>query len=70
MEGKLLTIDDVAEWLGLSRQWVHDHATRRAPRLPVVRLGSDRRAVLRFRREDIDAFIRKHLVADSQEAGS
>jgi hypothetical protein len=39
---------------------VRDHATRREPRLPVVRLGG-KRAVLRFRPEDVQEFINAHL---------
>lgn len=47
-----LTLDRVAELLGVSKAWVRDHATRRNPRIPVVRFG-DKRAVLRFRHEDV-----------------
>lgn len=56
----LLTLEQVAELFGVSKDWVRDHATRRNPRLPVVRLGG-RRAVLRFRPEDIQKFIAAHL---------
>lgn len=56
----LLSLDEVARMLGVSRAWVRDHATRRSPRIPVVRLG-DRRAVLRFRPQDIEMFINAHL---------
>ena len=62
----LLTLDHVAELLGVSKAWVRDHATRRNPRIPVVRLGG-RRAVLRFRAQDIENFIDAHLQV--QEAG-
>jgi len=58
----LLTLDDVARILGVSKDWVRDHATRRKPRIPVVRFG-DRRAVLRFRPQDVDAFINANLKA-------
>lgn len=50
----LLTPKQVATWLGVSDRWVRDHATRRLPRIPSVRLGS----LLRFRREDVDEFIK------------
>ena len=56
----LLTLDDVALLLGVSKAWVRDHATRRNPRIPVVRLGG-RRALLRFRPRDIENFINAHL---------
>jgi predicted DNA-binding transcriptional regulator AlpA len=56
----LLSQEDVAQMLGVSKAWVHDHATRRSPRIPVVRLGGQR-AVLRFRPVDIEQFINAHL---------
>jgi predicted DNA-binding transcriptional regulator AlpA len=60
---KLLTLDEVASQLSVSKAWVRDHATRRNPRIPVVRFGG-RRAVLRFRAQDIQAFIAQHLVQE------
>lgn len=59
----LLTIAQVATQLGVSKAWVRDHATRRNPRIPVVRFGG-RRAVLRFRSEDISTFIAQNLVLE------
>jgi excisionase family DNA binding protein len=61
----LLTVDDVALLLGTSNAWVRDHATRRNPRIPVVRLGG-RRALLRFRREDVNQFIKEHLISTEE----
>jgi hypothetical protein len=58
----LLDIGDVADLLSVSKAWVRDHATRRNPRIPVVRLGG-RRAVLRFRLQDVERFIVDHLVS-------
>jgi len=58
---RLLTLDEVAAHLGMSRAWVRDHSTRRNPRIPVVRLGG-RRAVLRFRPQDVQQFIDQHLL--------
>jgi excisionase family DNA binding protein len=49
--GRLLHAEDVAELLGVSRDWVY--AEVRAERLPHVRLGR----YVRFRRESIDAWI-------------
>jgi predicted DNA-binding transcriptional regulator AlpA len=63
----LLTLDQVAEMLGTSRAWVRDHATRRNPRIPCVRLGG-RRALLRFRPQDIETFIDKHLICTEEYA--
>lgn len=56
----LMTPDEVATRLGVSKAWVRDHATRRNPRIPVVRFG-ERRAVLRFWPEDVEEFINLHL---------
>jgi excisionase family DNA binding protein len=53
---RLLTISDVAEWLGVSKGWVYDHTTRKLPRLPAIRLGE----MTRFRRQDIEKFIQEH----------
>jgi hypothetical protein len=63
----LLTLDQVAKMLGTSRAWVRDHATRRNPRIPCVRLGG-RRALLRFRPQDIETFIGKHLICTEEFA--
>jgi excisionase family DNA binding protein len=60
MTGSLMTLDDVAKLLSVSKGWVRDHATRRNPRLPVVRLGG-KRAVLRFRPQDVEEFINENL---------
>ncbi len=60
----LMTAKQVAARLGSSVDWVHDHVSRKEPRLPVIRLGGGSkrgRAMLRFRREDIEAFIEEHL---------
>jgi helix-turn-helix protein len=57
----LFTLDQVAQTLGVSKAWVRDHATRRSPRIPAVRFG-DRRAVLRFRPQDIEQFIADNLL--------
>ena len=64
-EAALLTPEDVAKLLNVSRDWVIDHATRRNPRLPVVRLGG-RRALLRFRTQDIHNFVAHHLVQEGR----
>ena len=60
----LWTPRQVAARLGVSIDWVHDHVSRKEPRLPVIRLGAKNsrgRSVLRFRREDIEAFIEQHF---------
>jgi excisionase family DNA binding protein len=54
---RLLTIPEVAEWLGVSKAWVYDHVTRKIPLLPCVRFGE----ITRFRREEIESFIEAHV---------
>ena len=58
----LLTLDDVAAYLGVSKAWVRDHATRRNPRIPAVRFG-DKRGIMRFRPQDVERFVAEHLVS-------
>ena len=53
---RLLTIDEVSAWLGVSKAWVYDHTTRKKPYLPCVRLGE----ITRFRRAEIERFIQEH----------
>ena len=60
LEQKLLTPKEVARWLDVSVDWVHNHATRKEPRLPVVRIGK----LLRFRNEEVEALYQG---AESQE---
>ena len=60
---RLLNSREVAEWLGVSIDWVQAHATRRNPRIPAVRLGTgpNGRQMLRFRRADLERFIADHV---------
>jgi len=50
----LLTVEDVAERLRVSRDWVWDHSSRKAPYLPVIRMGN---GALRYRASKIEEFI-------------
>jgi predicted DNA-binding transcriptional regulator AlpA len=50
----LLTVEDVARRLNVSRDWVWDHSSRKKPMLPVIRMGD---GTLRYRRNAIEAFI-------------
>ena len=50
---RLLSINDVALWLDVSKGWVYDHVTRQEPRIPCIRFGE----LTRFRREDIEEFF-------------
>jgi excisionase family DNA binding protein len=60
---RLLTIADIAEWLGVSKGWVYDHTTRKRPLLPCIRLGE----MTRFRREDVEKFIEEHVRASGSK---
>jgi excisionase family DNA binding protein len=60
---RLLTIADIAAWLGVSKGWVYDHTTRKRPLLPCIRLGE----MTRFRREDIEKFIAEHVRASGSQ---
>lgn len=64
---QLLTLNDVAKMLNTSKAWVRDHCTRRRPLIPVVRFGG-RRAVLRFRPQDIERFINSNLLSAEEDA--
>jgi predicted DNA-binding transcriptional regulator AlpA len=55
---RLLGVKDVAEILCVSEGWVRDHATRKRPRLPVVKIGK----YLRFRGTDIERWIQEMTV--------
>jgi len=62
---RLWTLDEVADFLQMSKAWVRDHATRRQPRIPSIRLGG-RRAVLRFRPQDVRQVVNEHLQESSK----
>jgi predicted DNA-binding transcriptional regulator AlpA len=50
---RLLNAREVARILNVSTAWVYDHADRKRPMVPSVRLGK----ALRFRPEDVQQFI-------------
>lgn len=54
-QSALFTVDDLARLLRVSPAWVRDHATRKQPRLPVVRVGK----LLRFRPQAVEQWIRE-----------
>ena len=57
---QLLTADEVAERLRVSRDWVWDHSSRRLPYLPVIRMSD---GALRYRSSEIEAFLRERAEA-------
>lgn len=54
IDDPLLTAEDVAMRLNVSKDWVWDHSSRKAPRLPVIQMGD---GALRYRSSAIEAFI-------------
>ena len=55
---RLLTTDEAAEFLSVSRQWILDHTSgRRRPHLPSVKIGRH----VRIRPADIEAFVNTWL---------
>lgn len=50
----LLTVEEVARRLKVSKDWVWDHSSRKSPHLPAIRLGD---GALRFRASSIEEFI-------------
>ena len=59
MTDKLLTVEQVAAWFGISTGWVRDHASGRfKPVLPIRKLGTH---CLRFRASECAEFLGKYL---------
>lgn len=52
-EETLLKTADVARRMGVTESWVRDHVSRVEPIIPHVKIG----ALVRFRKQDLDAFI-------------
>jgi len=50
----LLTAEDVAERLNVTKDWVWDHSSRKTPFLPVIRVSD---GTLRYRASRIENFI-------------
>jgi predicted DNA-binding transcriptional regulator AlpA len=62
----LLTVEDVARRLNVSRDWVWDHSSRKVPHLPVIRMGD---GTLRYRSSGIEAFISERERLSSLRTG-
>jgi predicted DNA-binding transcriptional regulator AlpA len=50
----LLTVEDVAARLNVTKDWVWDHSSRKAPYLPVIRMSD---GVLRYRLSEVEEFV-------------
>ncbi len=55
---------EVARLLGVSSGWVRDHATRKTPRIPVVRIGR----LMRFRPADIKVIVQHGFTSENWRA--
>lgn len=63
----LLTVEEVALRLKVSKDWVWDHSSRKSPHLPVIRLGD---GALRFRASSIEEFISERERLSNLRRGS
>src|ERR1035437_710541 len=53
----LLDAKQVARLLHVSESWVREHSNGKEPRLPAMKLGQGRTALVRFHMSDIEEFI-------------
>ncbi len=58
----LLTAEEVALLLKVSRDWVWDHSSRRRPYLPVIRMSD---GALRYRAAGIREFLKERELAST-----
>ena len=53
----LLDAKQVARLLHVSESWVREHSNGKEPRLPAMKLGQGKTALVRFHMSDIEEFI-------------
>lgn len=58
----LMTAEEVALKLRVSKDWVWDHSSRRTPYLPVIRMSD---GALRYRPSGIEEFLKEREQASS-----
>lgn len=58
----LLTAEEVALKLKVSKDWVWDHSSRRTPYLPVIRMSD---GALRYRASRIEEFLKEREMASN-----
>ena len=58
----LMTAEEVALKLRVSKDWVWDHSSRRTPYLPVIRMSD---GALRYRPSGIEEFLKERERASS-----
>jgi predicted DNA-binding transcriptional regulator AlpA len=54
LKDPLLTAEEVAARLNVTKDWVWDHSSRKAPYLPVIRIGD---GTLRYRSSQIEEVV-------------
>lgn len=60
LSDRLLTVEELAEHLGVKTSWVYSHVRRRSrDRIPAVRLGK----YWRFRLADVDRWLEERRAA-------
>jgi excisionase family DNA binding protein len=53
MSSKLMNVEEAAKYLGVSKQWVYDHSSRKEPKIPCVKIGNN----VRFRPESLTQWV-------------
>ena len=56
-DAALLDAKQVARLLHVSESWVREHSNGKEPRLPAMKLGQGKTALVRFHMSDIEEFI-------------
>lgn len=57
--GSTLDVDEAADYVKMSSKWVY----RNLSIIPHLRIGDGRKPRIRFRRTDLDAWLKRHRIA-------
>jgi len=66
----LLDAKQVARLLNVSESWVREHCNGKEPRLPAMKLGQGKTALVRFHLNDIEEFIQGQRDRARSRAGT
>lgn len=66
MSRQLVGVAQAAKHLGMSKKWVYDHASRKHPRVPSIRMGRS----LRFDLSDLDRFVDEQAESTARLIGA
>lgn len=55
---ELLTIQQAAKYISMSKSWLYGHASNKHPRVPCIRLGTS----IRFDPKDLDEFLNQQAL--------